>query len=99
MADSMDFLPLLTRLFGEWQSGGEERTRAEFARRMDVSPSLVTHWLAGRVRPDVTTTLPRMCAVFGLAVTDARELYEACGVSLGPILDGAELGDGQGVAS
>ena len=44
-------------------------TQLDFARALGISKNIVTHWEAGRVKPDLNL-IPRLCGVLGLTLED-----------------------------
>lgn len=89
------FTDLFAALFKRWQGDDPRtRTKAQLAREVGIDPSLVTHWTRGNTKPDgAGPVLPKLCEVLGASVEEARQLYTACGVSLGPVLHPVEPGE------
>lgn len=90
------FTSLFAELFERWRERDPAtRTKAQLAREVGIDPSLVTHWTKGNTKPDgAGAVLPKLCAVLGASVEDARRLYTACGVTLGPVLGDESIAAG-----
>lgn len=79
-----DFAGLFAAHVAAWTATG--RTRADLSRALGAAhQSIVNQYERGLTRPDMAR-LARMCAVFGLSVEDARQLYTAAGIDLAPVL-------------
>jgi transcriptional regulator with XRE-family HTH domain len=85
--EAVKFASLFKQHLDAWCAAVPERSKSQLAREIGVDPSLISHYLKGTVSPDPQgPVLARVCAAFGLDVEQARALYSALGIDLGPVL-------------
>lgn len=85
-----DSTTMFSLLLDRWRTVEEGRSDADFARLLQISPSMVSRARAAKVRLD-STTLAAACVAMGANREEATAVYVEVGHALPPVLTSPDI--------